>query len=148
MEGKVNASFLRCRSAGGAAARAGKEGSLIVGYVGRVDEPATGSRVSSSLTLFTAARLRFAGGSCTLAKGDDARAGLEPAADELFGTHATNSPPVFRLLKTIGGKREEASLRQQFGWPILNSNSETQLQAQTAYHHCIKMSRIPIRVLL
>ena len=114
MEGKVNSSLilgLRCRCAGGAAARPVKEGSLVVGYVVRVDETATEGRVSSSLILFAAARRgRFAGGSCTLTRGDDARAGLEPAADELFGTHATNSPPAFRLLKTIGGERNEGKI--------------------------------------
>jgi len=113
MEGKVSSSLilaLRCRCAGGAAARAGKEGSLVVVHV---DEAATEGRVSSSLILFTAARrCRFAGGSCTLTRGDDVRAGLEPAADELFGTHATNSPPAFRLLKTIGGERKEEGFRQ------------------------------------
>lgn len=118
MEGKVNSSLIlgpRCRCAGGAAARPVKDGSLVVGYVVgyvvRVDETATEGRVSSSLILFTAARRgRFAEGSCTLTRGDDARAGLEPAADELFGTHATNSPPTFRLLKTIGGERQEGKI--------------------------------------
>lgn len=116
MEGKVNSSLilaLRCRCAGCAAARAGKDGSLVVGYVVRVDEAATEGRVSSSFVLLTAARrCRFAGGSCAVTRGDDARAGLEPAADELFGTHATNSPPAFRLLKTIGGERKEVGKRK------------------------------------
>lgn len=101
MEGNVNSSLnlgLRCRCDGSGAARAVKEDSLVVEYVVRVDDPATEGRVNSSLILFPAAcRCRFAGGSCTLTRGDDARAGLEPAADELFETHATNSPLAFRL---------------------------------------------------